>query len=160
MHPLATEGAGHDLHRLAMTAIASDICNVAAPVHHHPMPLEEPFVGDGLKGMTVEISHHLCDAGFRWSAAESGRRHSKLPTQRGLHAVTIEDFPLDCGCAQCIGAQEFDHEIRAIILAEMTHGANRNRRILNECLLLRSQTLRIPFELRPALKFPIPCHGR
>lgn len=116
-----TEGTGHDLHRLTVTAVAAYIGNVAAPVHHHPVPLEQPISCDGFKGMAVEIGHHLRDTGLRWSAAQSRGRHSELAAERRLHAVTVENFPLDRGCAQCVGAQELDHEFRMIAPVEMTH---------------------------------------
>jgi hypothetical protein len=59
------ECARYNLHGVRMCAICADICEVATPVHEHPMPDEKQFVRQRLRITSIEISHELGGPRFR-----------------------------------------------------------------------------------------------
>ena len=155
MHFRVVQRSRDHLHRIAVFTINA-AGQIASSVHQQRVPVQKPRLVQWRLGFPVKFHHQFRNPLLRRRNPAVVRRQSELPPDRRLHALAIQDFPLDLRSLQRLLAHQLRHQQILAVLFQMFHRPPIDPRFLQKPLLQRSQTPRIKTKIRPIVLLPIP----
>ena len=152
------DGAGDDLHRLRVCAVATNGADTPFAGPEHRVPGEQGLMREGRAEILVEVHHHLGDAAL-------GRRNSppvgaepELLEKGRLDAVAIEDFAFNLRGFHGLVGDQLDFESVLLVRPHMLEGADELPRTPQKLPFQRLQSVGIIRKSRPVGLLPVPGH--
>src|SRR5437660_12305729 len=105
-----------------MRPIAPDALDGLVATHQHLVPRTKRLAVQRGCEVLIEIQHHLRDAALGWADARLLHSESELLTERGLHAVAVENLALDFRGLDRLLANQLDLKCLLIVRSNMLIG--------------------------------------